>query len=350
MLLQAEAEAGNYAAAIRHGDVGGHEHLPGPAQDGRELRGLRPAAAVGAIVRAAAAARVVIINEAHHVPQHRAFTLALLKALKEEGYRYFAAETLFESDAKLNERGYPTGATGAYTNEPVYGDLVRTALKLGYRVVPYEPQFQNMDQRERDQARNIYERTLKADPGAKVLVHVGYEHNSEAAPPAGRKAMAGYLKELAGVDPLTVDQTLMSEHSAPGYEHPLYRYATSRGLVREPSVFVNASGELFAAEKGRRDVTVFQPRSRHAEGRPTWLRLGGERRPYRLPRGVCGPAAACLVNARAAGESADAVPVDRVEVRKGAPAPALMLPRGEFAVEAVDADGRRVKVFRARRK
>lgn len=347
MLLQASAEAGNYADAIRYGDVVNPGRAPAQPPDGKALEGFRAVPALGAITRAAVAAQVVIINEAHHVPQHRAFSVALLKSLRREGFNYFAAETIFESDAKLNERGYPTRHTGAYTNEPVYGDLVRTALRLGYRVVPYEAHdTHSIDERERGQATNLRERIFRADPRAKVLVHVGYGHNSEAARGTG-KLMAGYLKEFTGIDPLTVDQTLMSEHSAPDYEHPLYRYATSRGLVSRPVVFRNDRGELFAAQKGVRDVTLFSPRSVYENGRPTWLKLDGARKPHRLPRDVCAQAARCLVSARAAEESADAVPVDRVEVSAAAP-PALMLPRGEFVVEAVDAEGKKVKEFRVK--
>ena len=44
-----------------------------------ELEGYKPVDALKALARAAAGVQVVMINEAHHVPQHRAFTLALLK-------------------------------------------------------------------------------------------------------------------------------------------------------------------------------------------------------------------------------------------------------------------------------
>jgi hypothetical protein len=95
-----------------------------------------------------------------------------MKALRHKGYTYFAAETLFETDTRLNERGYPTKDTGAYINEPIYGDLIRTALRLGYRVVPYEWRGEyTPDNRERGQAANLFERILKDNPKAKILVH-----------------------------------------------------------------------------------------------------------------------------------------------------------------------------------
>jgi hypothetical protein len=62
----------------------------------------------------------------------------LLKGLYQKGFGYFATETLDVGDAGLQARGYPTLRSGAYIAEPMYADLVRTALNLGYRVTPYE--------------------------------------------------------------------------------------------------------------------------------------------------------------------------------------------------------------------
>ena len=80
----------------------------------------------------------------------------------------FAAETLNVSDGSLQTRGYPTLRTGHYIAEPVYADLVRTALHLGYKVIPYEctdapPPRQASDPtvamniREQGQAKNLKE-------------------------------------------------------------------------------------------------------------------------------------------------------------------------------------------------
>jgi hypothetical protein len=111
---------------------------PGGQVQPADLAGLGPEDAVAAITALASHRRVVMIIEAHHAPQHRLMTLLLLQSLKREGYGYFAAETLDKSDDRLQSRGYPTLATGFYTAEPLYGDVVRTALRLGYRVMPYE--------------------------------------------------------------------------------------------------------------------------------------------------------------------------------------------------------------------
>jgi hypothetical protein len=158
--------------------------------------------------------------------------------------------------------------------------------------------------------------------------------------------MAQRLREITGIDPLTIDQTVMTEHSAPEYEHPLYRYIMEKNLISRPSVLRNDKGEWWTLEKGKRDLTLFTPRSVYKNGRPTWLRLEGDRKPYKLPKNICETAARCLVRARLAGESTDAVPIDQVEIIAGLSIPVLMLPTGEFVLEVKDAADKILKTSR----
>lgn len=334
--MERTVELGNYAEALRLADRGRAPSGPASPEQIAELEGYEAVDALEAITDLARDELLVFINEAHHVPQHRAFTLELLRALRPLGFTHFAAETLYETDSYLNERGFPTKASGAYIDEPVYGSLVRTALELGYVVVPYESMGESVGgggDRELGQARNLIERTLEAADDARVIVHAGYAHIDEDGRIAGSRTMAARVKEITGIDPLTIDQTVMSEHGSPEFEHPIYRHVVeARGFSR-PVLLVGAEGEPWTLEPGRRDVTLFHPRSVYEHGRPHWLRMGGLRRFHELPRDVLGPETRVLVEARAVGESPDAVPVDRVEVVAGAPIPALVLPAGEFWLE-----------------
>jgi hypothetical protein len=296
-----------------------------------------------------------MINEAHHVPQHRAFTLQLLYALRKQGFTYFAAEA-FSHDPQLSERGYPTRATGSYVSEPVFGDLVRTALRLGYKTVPYETESgDSREARERDQARHLGERILAKDPKARVLVHAGHGHISET--PGRVKMMAAVFRDMTGIDPFTINQEWMTEHSAPEHEQMVYRWATERGLVTRPVVFRKGAGDFWSLSDSS-DVALFHPRSRYEHGRPHWLRMGGLRSPFPLPEGVCGlafllsegassQAPACLVKARPAREGADAIPIDQIAVEEGKPVPALMLPEGEHVISVEDAKGKLIKEWTA---
>jgi hypothetical protein len=191
---------------------------------------------------------VIFINEVHHAAIQRVFSIRLLKILYDKGFRYFAAETL-RPDADLNNRGYPLiSVTGEYTNEPVYGDLVRTALKLGYTVVPYENRIpckkpitpckkrittvNCSNHRDYQQALNLYNRIFKKDPSAKIFVHAGYTHIEKNGDKAW-KPMGFYFQKITGIEPFSIDQIFMTEHSAPQFEEENYKYILDE-VVKSP--------------------------------------------------------------------------------------------------------------------
>jgi hypothetical protein len=134
--------------------------------------------AIAAIDSIADKNQVIMINEEHRTPFHRALTLQLLAKLYSKGFRYFAAETVNEEDAELTSAAIRCKKPELIRLTRVYADVIRTALRLGYKIVPYEtrdatcksPERQSEfcnDRRERDQAKNLYERILKDDPQAK---------------------------------------------------------------------------------------------------------------------------------------------------------------------------------------
>jgi hypothetical protein len=351
------------------GDHGGalaeYDRLRGPSSDtapsADPLAGHRARDARDAILAAADTAQVVMLNEAHHLAIHRAFTASLLEDFHRRGFRYLAVEAVSAEDTALAARGYPAMKTGIYTKEPVFGDLVRRALELGFTVVGYDS-FGTCDPaadggrqcfnvRDSLEAVNIVNRIFRKDPAAKVVVHAGYSHVVDK-PYNGVVPMAARLREMTGIDPFTVDQTWMTEGSAPEYESPVYRAALDAGRVAAPTVFVAASGEFFRDVRGgfrNADMQVFHPRTRRVQGRPHWmahagresLRLYGEAR-----GGVAGPflrtpTRPVLVQAFVAGEGDDAVPADQVLVT-GDDAPVLMLRPGRYRIVAREPGGREV--------
>jgi len=338
---------GNYLEALSSFDKFRPQNYYAP-EFRSSLDNYKPYNALAIIQSIADSHQVIFINEAHHVPLHRAFSIRLLKMLYDKGFRYFAAETLIELDKELNRRKYPLQQiTGGYTDEPVYGDLVRQALKSGFKVIPYEHfvpcnAFDDttkncQNQRERGQAQNLNDRILVADPTAKIFVHAGYGHISEKG---GDQwiPMAKYFKEITGIDPFTIDQVLMTEHGSPEYEHVEYRYATKKDLVKEPTIFVSEHGELWVNEfdRGHYDVQVFHPRSHYKNERPDWLSLGGARKPYLLDKEYCKETLPCLIEAFIGGEDKNAVPIDRIVISDPKSIPALMLPKGTIRIVAVD--------------
>ena len=70
--------------------MGGADRSPDPAEVD-ETRRCIPEDALAASAAAAKDRQVVILNEAHHVPLHRAFSLEVARALRKQGFEWFAA-------------------------------------------------------------------------------------------------------------------------------------------------------------------------------------------------------------------------------------------------------------------
>lgn len=256
--------------------------------------------------------RIVLFNEAHNVALTRTLTVQLLSKLRAEGFDYFAAETLYQTDTGLQARGYPVAASGFYTKEPICAEMVRTALKLGFKVIAYETMTDaGGNLRETEQARNLYDKVFKHDPHARLVVDAGYAHIQESGVYLGGKSMAQHLRKLTGLDPLTVEQTMLYPHPAADGDHPYYGPIMEALKPAEPIVFVNKAGEPWSLRPGY-DVSVFFPPQKMRRGRPTWLSLGGLRRPYYVTADRCNHTLPCLVEARYADERADAIPADRL--------------------------------------
>jgi hypothetical protein len=187
---QNEALIGDHRAALRFDDLARRRN-PSDSTGTLPL-GAHAVRAVEYLSAVADTARVIMINERHHADGDRLLTLGLLSRLRAKGYRYFAAEALAESDTALARRGYPVAGSGSsYVLEPVFAEVVREALRLGYVIVPYEcmpgedAPRDSSDTRSRQarrdsvQAAHIVERIFRGDPDAKVLVHAGYAHIQE---------------------------------------------------------------------------------------------------------------------------------------------------------------------------
>lgn len=312
------------------------------------------------IERIADARQVIMINEEHRTPFHRATTLQLLSRLYKKGFRYFAAETLYAEDAELQKRGYPVQSTGFYTADPLYADVVRTALKLGYKVVPYDsfpkgcqspaenPEFCN-NVRERAQAQNLYDRILKDDPQAKIFVHVGRGHNLKYGDEKF-SYMAKHFQEITGINPFTIDQVAFSERGDTANEYPLYRFLIKNNILEKPSVYQASDGVFYNKGAGLgNDMVIFHPRMKYENGRATFLKMNGLRRAekinlkklkLRADKNLFRDSDPVLIQAFYAKESADAVPIDQIILYPNKEIPVLMLPAGKFRIRAMNKSGK----------
>ena len=315
---QLESFVLNHQAALEHFDG---SPRAGATADLADNTNATPA--VPYITERAADHRFVIVNERHHASSDRLLTMSLLKPLREQGFRYLAAEGVWHGEAPGN-RGYPVGSTGYYVQDVVFAEMIRQALALGFAVVGYEHEAGQLpleamnDQQTRDywQAQNLIARTIASDETGKVLVHCGYEHAYESRSDRWTP-MAHYLRQAAGIDPLTVDQTMLSERATSATEHPVRRAADERGLVTGgPTVLVDEYGALVPIEGPSVDIRVVGLRTGYEAGRPTWMRMGGLREPLVVDVPECA-AQACIVEA-VDSEQPDAVAYDRAEATSAA--------------------------------
>lgn len=330
------------------------------------LEGFRTRSALKAISDAADKRQVIIINEEHRAPVHRALTHRLLSVLYAKGFRYFGAETLTIKDSDLNKRGYPTQESGFYTADPVYGDVVRQAIKLGFKIVHYEHETPCtsdnsdvcQDERERGQAQNLYDRILKQDPKAKILVHVGRTHAAKTNYEGHYALMAWHFQKITGIEPFTVDQVFYNELKNPADELPLYRYAMNNNLLlKEPTVFQSPEGKFFT--RSGYDLQVFTPRVRYVNGRPDWLHLGRERKYHRLvlnkldlqsEQQKLKASTPILVQAFINAESRNAIPIDQIILYPGKDFPMLLLPKSLIRIQAIDEKGKVIGQYKIRQK
>jgi hypothetical protein len=326
----------------------GPSPLSGPWQ-------LRPAADV--ILEMAKDRKAVFFNEAHSAPLTRSLTIQMLAPLRKLGYNYFAAETLYQTDKDINKRGYPIPESGFYVNEPLYGEMVRTALRLGYTVVAYDAENAGVgDPRERAGAENLYREVFKKDPNAKLVVNAGFAHVQKSGKYLGGTSMGEFFHRISGIDPLTIEQTMMIEHPKADQNHPYYVAIKTSRTLTEPGVFVSGN-KAWTLKPDKYDMNVIFPPDPTTADRPEWLKLGGLRVAYGVGSEVCNNHFPCLVEARYANEGDEAIPADRVVlnvVDENAPAQArfltghgvatdrLFLRPGKYRLSAIDRRGRSV--------
>lgn len=316
--------------------------LPQPAID---LSQDHAEAALAAILREAATRQIVILNEAHHVPMHRAFAMRLARELRKQGFEYLACET-FRRGADPNA-GVVDQASGAYLQDPVYAEFIREAKRDGWTLVAYEteppdaslPAVERIRQRERGQARHLVEQVLAKRPDAKLFVYVGFGHALKTPQRLSQTEtvlwMAGELQQLTGIDPLSIDQSLAFAHPDPARELAGYRAALARHDGPEPFVLRKADGSarLLRYTPGSVDLQVIHPPQALVSGRLAWLASWAQRRPFAIPDAWLPVQGRRLIYAMHQAHPADAIPADLVIVEAGKPPPALMLPPGGFRFE-----------------
>src|SRR5574337_1833738 len=365
MFASVENELGLYNEALRDFPLKSHVAadiaLPTPAR-------WEAADAVDVIARQAADRRIVLINEAHHDAHTRQLTLALLPRLRELGFDHFAAEALLDKDASLMNRGYATANSGSeYLREPSYGEIIRTAIRLGFKVVSYDVDSRSTQERESGQASNLYRKVFARNPDARLFVHAGYAHIDKAKGRLGSTApMAMQLQQLTDIEPLSIDQTQFREQ-IPARSGD-YRQLVTDFPLDGPTVLINReTGKPWSAQPDKYDLNVLLPPAgagviesglsrspttvhdadldhlmlpQHIrKQRPNWLTQRTGRVPYGISTTLCKTTFPCVVDAHYVDEPDDAIAVDRYAFMRGNVETRLYLRPGGYRLRASDARG-----------
>lgn len=187
--------------------------------------------AIPIILQQAKKEQIILLNEAHHIPAHRLLVMELLKPLKKQGYNILALECLSSQATDIEKIGFPSIKDGYYVREQTMAWLIRYAITLGYKIVPYEVPNTFCEQilvgedcnvkREEQQAQNL-NNLITQNPNDKIIALVGWAHNQEISLSSDYPRLAQILKQQYGTDPFTISQTEI-------YNDPItqkYNYST----------------------------------------------------------------------------------------------------------------------------
>lgn len=205
----------------------------------------------------------LLVNEGHFRNYHRIFLRDHFQKLYQLGFRNLFVEGVVDFDTNLNERKYPLINTLTYP-EPIYGELIREALLLGFKVYGYDvfeetPQIEDPIEswnfRENLQHKNI----LKNYDGNKTIIYGGYSHTITNNNSSKHQFLGALLKKDYKV--LSIDQTIFVEESTKEIEKDFY---TKNASSDKPIFFKNDNSSSY-------DYTLIYPRTQIKDKKPNWL-------------------------------------------------------------------------------
>lgn len=198
-------------------------------------------------------AQVVMMNEAHsglkRNKRTRIIGQLVLPRAHSHGVRYLAMEALdsaFANEANLT-RKVPKRESG-YLSQPEMRELIRTALDLGWELIPYEADFSKepkfsssadeINWREKEQAKNLSIVLNKLNPGTKLFVWCGNSHHSKnpgiSVPDNNKFYPMGYqFWQITGIEPFVIDQLLTVDMAETGDNTRFQRWIKYEKQLRE---------------------------------------------------------------------------------------------------------------------
>ena len=215
---------------------------------------------------------LVIINESHSRPRHRAFISEVVSMLRAEGFTHYAAETLSVEGAQQAE-GPAKAGQGWYTQDPVFARMLEDIRASGMVLVAYEQteeqrrkredatMEENVAAREEAQALNLIDTVLGEAPETRMVIHVGYGHAQELRD-GDFAAMAARLKEKTGIDPLTIDLTACAAGGSEPLltanleDRPVMEWSGMDVAVQFPELVFTANRPDYRRGVGTQDIAL----------------------------------------------------------------------------------------------
>ncbi|MDD5361816.1 MAG: hypothetical protein PHN88_06760 [Ignavibacteria bacterium] len=286
--------------------------------------------------------KYIFFNENHARPQNRMTALNSLDILYKKGFRYLFCEALGNRDSLLNTRKYPIVKSGSYTIEPVFGNLLREAMNLGYTVMPYEDTIKNSagklytnSSRETEQANNILN-FISTHRDAKIIVLAGFMHIYES-----RKLgwMASIFKLKSGFDPLTIEQTEMTEYTGGSYSNDLFKLFRTKYQNKLPVMLIN-NKTPFSLSPNNYDITIFPAKTEYMNERPDWLMTMSGNKEYKIDMNYWKIKDTCLIQAIIKNEDVQiSVPVDQILIENINLKYSLYLKHGSYIIRKINKEG-----------
>lgn len=203
---------------------------------------------------------ILLMDELHHLPQHRVFLHSMLKQLYVNGYRYLALEALYEDVMKTKTVSVDAGV---YTREPNFANMIKEAIRLGFTVFGYEgSDFSSNTIRDSIAAVNILKQW---DPGnGKLIVYGGPAHINKEETRWGKSV--GYWLTRAGYKTFSATQTGLYYSDQPEYVHPFYTFNKNKYPV-----ILGISDQQYFTSRKETDLMIIHPVTKIENGLPGWL-------------------------------------------------------------------------------
>lgn len=187
---------------------------------------------------------ILMINEAHHLVEHRLMALNNLKLWKSEGYKYIAIEAISsDQNIPIFKYGGVNPEIGFYTDEPYFSNILLLAKELGLELIRYEPLTAKYDvpgNRDSLMAINILKQ-WKPENG-KLLIYCGWAHINNQ-----KYWLRSYLeKSNSSLKIFSINQTYLNSSIGSKYQESLSKNLKN---IDCPSILIR-NGELYRLGKG----------------------------------------------------------------------------------------------------